>query len=407
NGLGLSATADSGLPVSFEVESGPAVLDGGTNLSFSGAGAVAVVGSQAGNLTYEAASVTQTFQVVKAVASLTLTNLSHTYDGTPKAATVLSVPSVSSVVNYNSSTNAPSAVGSYTCVASVVDAMYQGGVTGLFEILAPVVWTVEVVSAHGMCVPGAGSYVWTNGDTFATAITNPLLQNISTQYVYTIWTGTGSAAGSGSGTNVDFAVTQNSRLTWNWGTNFLLSASTSAYGSLDVTQAWVNAGSSTQITAVADEYYAFTNWSGGAPGSVNPVSLLMDGAKSVSAEFAALVATSNVPQWWLGQYGFTNDFDAACAADQDGDGDLTWQEWVCGTVPTNGASRFVFGVESGNGSMVFSWDPAVSGRVYAVEDTQELLNGFTNVAVVLSNRVNCWTGSTDVGNAFYRVRVEE
>ncbi|MDD4736915.1 MAG: hypothetical protein PHP44_12525 [Kiritimatiellae bacterium] len=283
-------------------------------------------------------------------------------------------------------------------------------VTQRFEV-RDVIWTVQVVSAYGSCVPGVGSYVWTNGDVFLGWVTNGRVQLGDplggTQYVYTGWSGSGSAGGGGSETGVSFTVTEDSQLVWNWGTNYRLSASAVEHGWVNVTQAWVGAGSTTQITAVADEYYAFTNWSGGASGSANPVSLLMDGAKSIMAEFTALVATSNVPQWWLAQYGFTNDFDAACAADQDGDGYLTWQEWVCGTVPTNGASRFVFGVESGNGSMVFSWDPAVSGRVYAVEDTQELLNGFTNVAVVLSNRVNCWTGSTDVGNAFYRVRVEE
>ncbi|MDD4735510.1 MAG: MBG domain-containing protein [Kiritimatiellae bacterium] len=401
NGLGLSATADSGLPVSFGVESGPAVLDGGTNLSFTGAGEVTVVGTRAESPSYFAAAVTQQFDVVKAVASLTLTNLSHTYDGTPKAATVLSVPSVSSVVNYNGSTNEPVAVGSYTCIATVVDTMYQGGATGLFAITPPVTWTVSVASAYGQCVPAAGEYVWTNGDTFAASVTNSLLENGGTQVVCTGWSG----VSSGSGTSVSFAVTQNGELVWNWGTNYRLSASAGDHGWVNVTQAWVGAGSVTQITAVADEYYGFTNWSGGASGSANPVGVLMDGAKSVAAEFAALVTTSNVPLWWLGQYGITNDVGNAVLLDPDGDGYLTWQEWICGTVPTNAGSRFVFGVDAVSGGVVLNWDPVASGRVYAVEDTAELGNGFTNVAAVLSSGENAWTGTTEEGNAFYRVRV--
>lgn len=46
---GLSATASSGLPVAFSIASGPGVISGGTNLSFTGAGSVQVVASQAGN----------------------------------------------------------------------------------------------------------------------------------------------------------------------------------------------------------------------------------------------------------------------------------------------------------------------------------------------------------------------
>jgi hypothetical protein len=60
----LSATASSGLPVSFSVVSGPASISGGTTLSFSGAGTVSVRASQAGNATYDPApNVTRTFQV--------------------------------------------------------------------------------------------------------------------------------------------------------------------------------------------------------------------------------------------------------------------------------------------------------------------------------------------------------
>ena len=45
----LSATATSGLPVSFEVLSGPGSIDGGTHLTFTGAGTVLLVASQPGN----------------------------------------------------------------------------------------------------------------------------------------------------------------------------------------------------------------------------------------------------------------------------------------------------------------------------------------------------------------------
>lgn len=61
----LAATASSGLPVSFSVVSGPAVLSGGTNLSFTSEGTVSVKASQAGDDTYDPApDVTRSFFVL-------------------------------------------------------------------------------------------------------------------------------------------------------------------------------------------------------------------------------------------------------------------------------------------------------------------------------------------------------
>ncbi len=62
----LSATAGSGLPVSFAVTNGPAEIAGAT-LSFTGAGAVSVVASQAGNAIWDAAAnITNSLTVSKA-----------------------------------------------------------------------------------------------------------------------------------------------------------------------------------------------------------------------------------------------------------------------------------------------------------------------------------------------------
>ncbi|MDD3604878.1 MAG: HYR domain-containing protein, partial [Kiritimatiellae bacterium] len=69
NVYGLSATADSGLGAGFAVVSGPAVINNGTNLSFSATGAVLVAASQAGNSNWNAA--------------VTVTNLLAVYDDVP------------------------------------------------------------------------------------------------------------------------------------------------------------------------------------------------------------------------------------------------------------------------------------------------------------------------------------
>ena len=76
--LTLTATANSGLAVTYTV-TGPAMVSG-TTLTLTGAGAVTITASQAGNATYAAATaVSQSFTVAKAVLTATATNVSRAF----------------------------------------------------------------------------------------------------------------------------------------------------------------------------------------------------------------------------------------------------------------------------------------------------------------------------------------
>ncbi len=112
-------------------------------VTITGAGSCTLVASQAGNNNYNAApDAEQTFNIAKAQAVVTLGNLTgHIYDGTAKAATAATNPAGLSVeITYNGSTTAPSAVGSYSVVATINDANYQGSTTGTLTIGA---WTLK------------------------------------------------------------------------------------------------------------------------------------------------------------------------------------------------------------------------------------------------------------------------
>src|SRR5205807_4070117 len=67
------------------------------------------------------------FDVGKGTATLSLSNLSYTYDGTPKSASVTTTPAgLSGVsVTYNGSGTAPANAGSYAVVASLTNDDYQ------------------------------------------------------------------------------------------------------------------------------------------------------------------------------------------------------------------------------------------------------------------------------------------
>jgi hypothetical protein len=137
NTLTLSATATSGLTVSYEV-SGPAVLVG-NQLSFTAGGQeVTVIASQAGNENYfPAPPVTNTFLVSKAQANVALGMLHFSYSGQPHQATVTTTPpELALIVTYGGETHAPVNAGSYPVVATINDPIWQGGATGTLVIVA-------------------------------------------------------------------------------------------------------------------------------------------------------------------------------------------------------------------------------------------------------------------------------
>ncbi|MCX8512925.1 MAG: hypothetical protein ORN83_14340, partial [Chthoniobacteraceae bacterium] len=89
----LTASATSGLPVTFTVLDGPGTLNSGT-LTIFGAGSVTVRASQEGNLNYApASSVNRSFMVFKAPATVVIGGtLDVAYDGVGHGATVSTIP---------------------------------------------------------------------------------------------------------------------------------------------------------------------------------------------------------------------------------------------------------------------------------------------------------------------------
>ncbi|MFA7369704.1 MAG: LamG-like jellyroll fold domain-containing protein, partial [Kiritimatiellales bacterium] len=134
----------------------------------------------------------------------------------------------------------------------------------------------------------------------------------------------------------------------------------------------------------------------------------------------ALVATfteqlaadpANTPYWWLAQYGLTN-FTADALTDADGDGLLTWQEYIAGTNPTNPASVFeITGSSVTPQGAVIRWSSA-SNKLYNLSRTTNLLEAFSVIAgasnMPATPPENGYTNPVQAGGAsFYRVNVHE
>ena len=94
----------------------------------------------------------------KATATVTLSNLSHTYDGTPKSATVTTDPSGLSVeVTYGGSPTLPVNAGSYTVAATVTDHNYTGSASDTFVIAKAtptITWANPADITYGAALSG-------------------------------------------------------------------------------------------------------------------------------------------------------------------------------------------------------------------------------------------------------------
>jgi hypothetical protein len=115
------------------------------------AGSYGVVASlDAAATDYTAAPASGLIVIDKAPATMTLTNLAYTYDGGQKSATVTTDPiGLSTTTTYNGIGTAPSAVGSYTVVATVTDPNYVGSGSATLTISAVATSNIVVSITDG------------------------------------------------------------------------------------------------------------------------------------------------------------------------------------------------------------------------------------------------------------------
>ncbi len=126
-----------------------------------------------------------------APATVTLSNLTHTYSGLPKSATVTTAPGgLTTSVTYNGSTTPPTDAGSYNVVATVTSPNYLGSATGTLTIgkatatitLGNLEHTYDgaVKSATATSTNPSGlSVIFNSGNSFTNAGSYPVIASIS------------------------------------------------------------------------------------------------------------------------------------------------------------------------------------------------------------------------------------
>jgi hypothetical protein len=145
------------------------------------------------------------------------------------------------------------------------------------------------------------------------------------------------------------------------------SVNNAPWGSVKFSQPSYPAGTVVDVAASPALYYKFTRWSGDLAGGYNPISLLMDANKTVSATFAEILTAHHpTPLWWLAQFGPTNNFELT--VDSIGaNGVPLWQSYVAGLVPSDPRSQFrLTSAISPAGYVVLNWSTAPD-RLYTLQ----------------------------------------
>ncbi len=128
----------AGLPTGVAIDAATGVISGTPTVAGS---FPATVGATNENGTTTG---TLTLTISGGSASVALSNLTQTYTGAARSATVTTSPAGLTVVTtYNGSATAPTAAGAYTVVSTISDANYSGSVTGTLTIAvaAPTIGT--------------------------------------------------------------------------------------------------------------------------------------------------------------------------------------------------------------------------------------------------------------------------
>jgi subtilisin family serine protease len=231
----------------------------------------------------------------------------------------------------------------------------------------PRLWQLSVVSDCSVATPATGKHLFTENTVIDASVVSPMdeIDGSGIRQQCIGWTLTGHSPASGDLNHLVFTITNNATLTWRWDFAHRLTATAGSNGTLAPAEGWYFAGTTVVITAYPSTYYHLGSWGGDisdAGFSGNQLTVVMFQPRALWVTFEPnLTATRGVPEYWLAGYGWTQDFEAAAEADQDGDGMATWKEWLADTDPTDPRSLLAMtGLRFGSVGLELGWQGGIA-----------------------------------------------
>lgn len=207
--------------------------------------------------------------------------------------------------------------------------------------------------AAGGTTIGSGSY------NAAASVTVTATAN--TGYTFVNWTENGNIVSTSPG--YTFVLNANKTLVANFTANAYTLTVISVNGTVVINpnQATYAYGSSVQLTVTANTGFTFTSWSGDATGTNTPLTVVMTGNKTITANYTPVAANGPTAI----NLGTAGDFAAMTKAGISTTG-ITSITGNIGVSPTAATSMTGFGLIM-DSSGAFSKSPIVSGNIYAAD----------------------------------------
>jgi len=140
-------------------------------------------------------------------------------------------------------------------------------------------------TVDGTAYTTAQTFTWTPGSSHTLAASSPQSGVAGVQYVWNSWSDGGAISHT-------ITPTTNAAYTANFTTQYYLTMSGDAGGTVSPGGIWTNSGANVSISAMASNGYSFSNWTGSGNGSYsgtnNPASITMNGPITETASFALI-----------------------------------------------------------------------------------------------------------------------
>jgi uncharacterized repeat protein (TIGR02543 family) len=199
-------------------------------------------------------------------------------DGGPQTATADASGNYSFTVSYDwTGTVTPSKDG-YTFSPDHIDyANVLADQTGQNYTATAILYTLTITSDHGTVAKSPDQVTYHYGDVV------DLTATADAGYTFANWSGDAT----GTTNPVSITINGDTSVTANYTQDEYTLTITSDHGTVAKSpdQVTYHFGDVVQLTATADAGYTFANWSGDATGTTNPVSVTMNGNRSVTANY--------------------------------------------------------------------------------------------------------------------------